>query len=51
MAVGMTGKGHGTLVVKHCGVTLMAKVKSVEETTGSLILTYLRSIPIIFIKI
>lgn len=31
MAVGMIGKGHGTLLVKHCGVnlSLMAKVKSV----------------------
>lgn len=29
MAVGMTGKSHGTLLVKHCGLSFMAKVKTV----------------------
>lgn len=32
----MTGKGHGTLLVKHCGLTLspMEKVKSVGPGGG-----------------
>lgn len=42
MAAGMTGKGHGMLLVKHCGtnLSLMAKVKCVEPAGGPQEITF-----------